>query len=71
MLQALLALRAADEGDAGWFTVDVIDVDADPGLVAKYDELVPVLTGNKNGQEAMQLCHYFLDQESVNRFLND
>jgi Glutaredoxin-like domain (DUF836) len=71
MLQALLALRTVDEHDAGWFTVDVIDVDADPELLAKYDELVPVLSGSKNGQAAMQLCHYFLDADSVTRFLSD
>ncbi|AIY40860.1 hypothetical protein LT85_1702 [Collimonas arenae] len=71
MLQALLALRPVDEKDASWFAVDVIDVDAYPGLVAKYDELVPVLMGNKDGQEAVQLCHYFLDGEAVKRFLND
>ncbi len=71
MLQALLALRPADGNDAGWFTVDVVDVDADPALVAKYDELVPVLTGGYNGGAAIQLCHYFLDAESVKQFLSE
>lgn len=71
MLQALLALRPADEHDAGWFSVDVIDVDADPALVARYDELVPVLTGSKDGAEALQLCHYFLDAAQVRQFLNE
>ena len=32
------------------FTVDVVDVDADADLVARYDELVPVLLGSKNGR---------------------
>ena len=69
MLQALLALRPAQEDDAGWFSVAVSDVDTDPGLVAQYDELVPVLVGSRDGGEAIQLCHYFLDAEAVNRFL--
>ena len=75
MLQALLALRPAnedeDEDDAGWFTVDVTDVDADPGLVAQYDELVPVLVGSRDDGEAIQLCHYFLDAGAVKQFLSE
>ena len=38
----------------------VLDVDADPALEAKYDELVPVLL---HGDQ--ELCHYFLDEEKV------
>ncbi|SFI27058.1 Glutaredoxin-like domain [Collimonas sp. OK307] len=71
MLQALLALRAPGESDAGWFDVEVIDVDDHPDLVAKYDELVPVLSGSKDGGVSMQLCHYFLDVESVKKFLSE
>ncbi|HWW03808.1 glutaredoxin family protein [Collimonas sp.] len=79
MLQALLVLQAPDENAAGYvvdsaadrFTVELIDVDADPELVAKYDELVPVLVGNKDGQEPMQLCHYFLNVELVKSFLSE
>ena len=56
MLDALLALRTP----ARPFTVDVIDVDADPALVARFDELVPVLFA---GEE--QMCHYFLDTPKV------
>ena len=69
MLQALLALRGQDEHGAGWFAVDVIDVDADPELVARYDELVPVLVGSVDGSAPLQLCHYFLDPERVKAFL--
>ena len=69
MLQALLALQAPDENAPGWFTVELIDVDADPELVARYDELVPVLAGVRDGQPAVQLCHYFLDVDAVRGFL--
>ncbi|QOY93060.1 glutaredoxin family protein [Massilia sp. UMI-21] len=54
MLQALLALQRPGEH----FEVAVIDVDADPALVARFDELVPVLFGDPG---AAELCHYFLD----------
>jgi len=54
MLQALLALQQPGEH----FEVAVVDVDADPALVARFDELVPVLYGDPAGEE---LCHYFLD----------
>lgn len=54
MLQALLALQQQGER----FEVQVVDVDADPALVARFDELVPVLYGDPAGAE---LCHYFLD----------
>lgn len=54
MLQALLDLQQPGER----FDVQVVDVDADPALVARFDELVPVLYGDPEGAE---LCHYFLD----------
>jgi thiol-disulfide isomerase/thioredoxin len=53
------------------FTVDVIDVDADADLVAKYDELVPVLLGRKDNRDPVQLCHYFLDETRVKEFLQN
>lgn len=56
-LKQLLAGRAA--------IVDVLDVDADPDLLARYDELVPVLL-DESGRE---LCHYHLDRAAVERCL--
>lgn len=48
------------------FTVDVIDIDqagvADPELLARYDELVPVLFADLAGPE---LCHYHLDPAKI------
>ena len=64
MVHALEAFRADHD-----FTVEMIDVDADEALVARYDELVPVLVGQKTGKPAMQLCHYFLDAAGVKLFL--
>ncbi len=63
MLAALRALA----GDA--VTVDVVDVDADPDLVERYDELVPVLVGHREGEPPEQLCHYFLNENTVSAFL--
>ena len=44
--------------------VTVLDVDADPVLEAKYDELVPVLLHGD-----MELCHYFLDEAKTREYL--
>jgi thiol-disulfide isomerase/thioredoxin len=62
MLDALRALIAAHGASA---KVEVMDVDADPALVERYDELVPVLLASKNGAPAVQVCHYFLDHAAV------
>ncbi|MGN6650614.1 glutaredoxin family protein [Trinickia sp.] len=56
--QMLDALRPL--ADAFGATVEVVDVDGDPELVARYDELVPVLVCN-----GVELCHYRLDSERV------
>ncbi len=62
MLDALQALNSVDHP----FHVEVIDVDADAALVAKYDELVPVLFGDL---ESPELCHYFFDAAKVRHYL--
>jgi hypothetical protein len=64
MLEALQLVREQHP-----FLLEVVDVDADPALVAQYDELVPVLTGSGNGASARELCHYFLDEKKVRDFL--
>lgn len=62
MLAALQSLAPAGQA----FDVDVIDVDADPALVERFDELVPVLYGRLDEPE---LCHYFLDEAAVRNYL--
>lgn len=59
MLAALEALRGEFS-----FVVDVLDVDADPLLTARYDELVPVLEA-----DGSELCHCFLDERVVRQYL--
>jgi hypothetical protein len=65
MLDALLALQPPGVT----FTVDVIDIDVadDPALLARYDELVPVLFADLAHPE---LCHYFLDAAKIQALLN-
>jgi hypothetical protein len=63
----LQALQAFDIGRP--YAVEVIDVDADPELVARYDELVPVLLAAKGEEPPLQLCHYFLDEAALRSFL--
>ena len=61
----LAALRALEQpGQA--FEIDVIDVDADPALEARFNELVPVLYGELDQPE---LCHYFLDEAAVRAYI--
>lgn len=62
MLAALRALETAQQP----FAISVLDVDADPALVARFDELVPVLYGAPDQPE---LCHYFLDPAAVQAYL--
>ena len=44
--------------------ISIVDVDADAGLEAKYDELVPVLLHGET-----ELCHYFLDEPKTREYL--
>jgi thiol-disulfide isomerase/thioredoxin len=55
-------MRAALEpfAAAAGARVEVIDVDSDPALQARYDELVPVLVC-----DGVELCHYRLDEARV------
>jgi len=62
MLAALQSLAPAGRP----FEVEVIDVDADPVLEERFNELVPVLYGRLDEPE---LCHYFLDEAAVRRYL--
>jgi len=55
MLVALEPLAAA----AGAH-IERVDVDSDPALQARYDELVPVLVC-----DGIELCHYRLDERRV------
>ena len=67
LLAALRALETLEQP----FDITVLDVDADPALEARFNELVPVLYAgsaqqNPSGEE---LCHYFLDEAAVRRHL--
>ena len=59
-MEAALAPLAAEFGA----TVTVLDVDADPLLEARFDELVPVLLHGET-----ELCHYFLDEAKTREYL--
>ena len=60
MIAGLRALQAATR-----FELEVVDIDRDPALEARYGERVPVLTGGGN-----ELCHYHLDLAKVNEYLS-
>lgn len=59
-MEAALAPLLAEFG----VMLSVLDVDADPALEAKYDELVPVLLHGET-----ELCHYFLDEAKTREYL--
>jgi len=42
------------------FSIQLIDIDTDPRLVERYNDLVPVL---KIGSE--DICHHFLDRQAL------
>lgn len=65
MLHALQAFQ-----DAHQFQIQVVDVDQNPALVERYDELVPVLLGQKPAQAEQEICHYFLDTAKLEAFLH-
>ena len=64
MLEALQALSGEYP-----FTVELMDVDSDESLIAQFDELVPVLFGQRGSADSVQLCNYFLDEGKVRAFL--
>ena len=59
-MEVVLAPLATEFGAS----VKVLDVDADPVLEARYDELVPVLLHGET-----ELCHYFLDEAKTREYL--
>lgn len=60
-MEAALAPLAAEFG----VKVEVLDVDADDALEARWGELVPVLLHKDH-----ELCHYFLDTAKVRDYLS-
>ena len=70
-------MRAAvAEFETGFdFSLTVIDIDAaaetDPALLARYDELVPVLAARLADGSERELCHYFLDPAALTACLTD
>ncbi len=61
MRQALLKIS-----DVPAFTLHYSDVDTDEALLAKYDELVPVLLT----AEGHTLCHYHVNEGIVREYLS-
>ena len=66
LCEDMLAALGALEQPGQAFDVEVIDVDADPALEARFNELVPVLYGDLAEPE---LCHYFLDEAAVRAYV--
>ena len=54
----------AELADDFRFTVEIVDVDTDEALEARYGTRVPVLAHGDT-----ELCHYFLDRRAVTAYL--
>ena len=63
LCQAIL-LELESRPDRGEFQLDVIDVDEDPELELRYDELVPVLLAGD-----AELCLYHMDHAALDAYL--
>ena len=59
----IAGLRDLQAGAA--FELEVIDVDGDAALEARYGERVPVLAA-----AGVELCHYHLDAAKVDEYLS-
>ncbi len=54
-----------EQGTRRGFAVELVDIDCDAGLVARFGHKVPVLVG---GDE--EICHYFLDEPMLAEYLS-
>lgn len=48
------------------FAVEVVDIQANPDLEARYGPQIPVLCG-----EDTEICHYFLDPVALQRYFEN
>jgi glutaredoxin len=64
LCEDLLARLEALRAELG-FRYEVVDVDEDPALVARYNHLVPVLAAGKH-----EICHHFLDEPALRHYLD-
>ncbi len=48
------------------FDLQVIDIAADPALIARYGDKVPVLAHGER-----EICHYFLDESTLQNCLKE
>ena len=51
--------------EQGLVSVRFVDVDEDESLIARYDELVPVLVDDSGNE----LCHWHFDAEAFSAYL--
>ncbi len=47
------------------FALELVDVDSDPALEARFDELVPVLMAGER-----EICHHHLDEAALRSYFS-
>ena len=60
-MQESLAPYEAEMG----FSVNIVNIDADPSLIRQFGTLVPVLMHGKH-----EICHYFLDLKALQMYFS-
>jgi len=64
MLMALEALKPDKP-----FELATTDIDGDEALESRYGTRVPVLVGERKGEQA-EICYYFLDEEALHAYFS-
>ena len=47
------------------FELEIIDIDADPALIERFNTMVPVLMAGET-----EICHYFLDEKALSAYFS-
>ncbi|MBK7352979.1 MAG: glutaredoxin family protein [Nitrosomonas sp.] len=50
------------------FDLEIIDIDDDPILVQRYNELIPVLISTDDDQR--EICHHYLDIATLDAYFH-
>ncbi len=51
------------------FELDITDISGDPTLENRYGTRVPVLVGEREGEQT-EICYYFLDEEALQAYFS-
>ena len=67
LCQEMIALLHRYQGNIA-FDLEIIDIDDDPQLIQRYNDLIPVLVGSDKEQN--EICHHRLDVATLDAYFN-